>query len=107
SAIGSFSICIFAFLIAFLLDRKVRDTDQLALTTGARIIGKINNIVPNNEDLKTVWEDGKSSEDYALYKDMIRSLRFEIDNSLRIDNKKIIGVTSLYNQGGASFIASS
>jgi len=107
SGLGSFSICIFAFVVAFLLDRKVRTSDQLALATRKRIIGQINNIVPNNKDLKTVWEGGKPSEDYALYKDMIRSLRFEIDSSLKSDNKKIIGVTSLYNQAGASFIASS
>ncbi len=107
SGIGSFSTCVFVLIIVFLLDRKVRTFDQLAMTTRKRIIGQINNIVPNNTDLKTVWEQDKSNKDYSLYKDLIRSLRFEIDSSLKSDYKQIIGVTGLFDNSGSSFISSS
>src|SRR5690554_1360885 len=107
SGVGSFGTCIFIFAIAFLLDGKVRTSEQLASTTRTRIIGQINTIVPNDTDLKTVWEEGKSTTDYSLYKDLIRSLRFEIDASLKEDGKQIFGVTGLYNNSGSSFISSS
>lgn len=104
---SSLGTCIFVLAIAFLLDRKIRTSDQLAMITQNKIIGQINNIVPNNKDLKTVWEEGKSTEDYSLYKDLVRSLRFEIDTSLKADGQKIIGITGVHNNSGASFIASS
>lgn len=107
AGMGSFGTCIFVFAIAFLLDRKIRTSDQLALTTRKRIVGQINTIVPNDTDLKTVWEDGKSTKDYSLYKDLIRSLRFEIDASLKEDDKQIFGVTGLFSNSGSSFISSS
>src|SRR5690606_3923358 len=84
---GSLISCVFAFAIAILLDKTVRTSDQLAVTTRKRIIGQINRIVPNSTDLKTVWEENESNSDYTLYKDLTRSLRFEIDNSLKADNK--------------------
>ena len=104
---GSFGTCIFVLFIAFLLDRRVRTSVELALVTHKKILGQINNIVPNNKDLKTVWEEGKSTEDYSLYKDLVRSLRFEIDSSMKVDNNKIVGVTGIHDNSGASFIASS
>src|SRR5690606_36611424 len=75
--------------------------------TRKRIIGQINRRVPNSTDLKTVWEESESNSDYTLYKELTRSLRFEIDNSLKADNKQIIGVSGLFNSSGSSFISSS
>jgi len=104
---GSLGICVFVLLIVFLMDRKVRTSFDLALVTNRKILGQINNIVPNNKELKMVWEEGKSTEDYSLYKDLIRSIRFEIDSSLKVDNNQIVGVTGIHDNSGTSFIASS
>lgn len=107
AGMGSFATYILALAIAFLLDRKVRTSVELAVITNKRILGQINDIVPNDKDLKTVWEEGKSTKDYSLYKDLVRSLRFEIDTSMKADNNKIVGVTGIHDNSGASFIASS
>jgi len=107
AGIGAFGLCIFILAIGFLLDRKVRDSDQLIQVTNRKVIGIINQIVPNNKDLKTIWEEGETSRDYLVYKDLLRSLRFEIDTALKADNKQVIGITSLFDNGGSSFIASS
>lgn len=107
SGVGAFGTCVFIFAIAFLLDRKVRTSEQLSEATNRRIIGQINSIIPNDTDLKTVWEDGMTTSDYALYKDLTRSLRFEIDKCLKQDEKQIFGVTGLFNNSGSSFISSS
>lgn len=104
---GSLGICVFVLLIIFLMDRKVRTSFDLALVTNRKILGQINNIVPNNKELKMVWEEGKSTEDYSLYKDLIRSIRFEIDSSLKADNNQIVGITGIHDNSGTSFIASS
>jgi len=107
AGIGSFGTCLFILIIGFLLDQKIRTSEQLVQATGNRILGQINNIVPNNTDLKTVWAEGKSTKDYSLYKDLIRSLRFEIDSSLKTDQQQIIGITGLFTSSGSSFISSS
>src|SRR5690606_9472040 len=89
------SVCILA--IAFILDRKVRDSDQLIHITNKKVIGIINKIVPNDKDLKSIWEESETSKDYELYKDLLRSLRFEIDRTLKNEKKQIIGITSLFD----------
>lgn len=107
AGVGALAVCVFTLVIAFLLDRKIRDSDQLIHLTNRKVIGIINKIVPNNKDLKTIWEENETSKDYLIYKDLLRSLRFEIDTVLRTDNKQIIGVTSLFDNAGSSFISSS
>lgn len=99
------SMCVLA--ISSLLDHKVRDSDQLIHITNKKVIGIINKIVPNDKDLKTIWEENETSKGYLIYKDLLRSLRFEIDGVLKAENKQIIGVTSLFDSSGSSFISSS
>jgi len=107
SGVGSLSTC-FLFLIgSSLLDKKIRSTDDLSLVTKSKVIGQINNIVPNDTDLRTVWESGESTNDYKLYKDLTRALRFEIDNALKKDDDRILGITALCDNAGTSFISSS
>jgi succinoglycan biosynthesis transport protein ExoP len=107
SGFGTFSVCILFLASAFMLDRRVNDSEQLSQITKHNVIGVVNKIIPNNTDLKTIWENSKTTIDYAVYKDLLRSLRFEIDGVLKGENKKVIGITSLYDNAGSSFIASS
>lgn len=107
AGVGALGLSICVLAIAFLLDRKVRDSGQLIQLTDRKVIGVINRIIPNDKDLKTIWEEHETSKDYMVYKDLLRSLRFEIDNVLKNEGKQIIGVTSLFDQGGSSFISSS
>ena len=107
SGFGSFSVCLFFLVGAFVLDRRVVDSNQLIRMTDKKVIGVVNRIVPNNMDLRTIWEKSETSKDYAIYKDLLRSLRFEIDASMKAEGKKVIGVTSLFDNAGSSFIASS
>src|SRR5690606_25968310 len=86
AGIGVLGMCICILAIGFLLDRKVRDSDQLIQITNRKVIGIINQIVPNDKDLRTIWEEGETSKDYLIYKDLLRSLRFEIDGALKTDN---------------------
>src|SRR5690606_24636045 len=107
AAFGAFGTCILVLIIAFLLDQKIWDPEQLKGITQKRVLGVINKIVPNDKDLKTIWEEDGVSKDYVTYKELLRSLRFEIDKDLKSDNKQIIGITGLFSGAGSSFIASS
>lgn len=107
AAFASLCVCLFILIIAFLLDNKIRSSEQLTHLTKQRILGVINRIVPNDKDLSTIWEEGNVSKDYATYKDLLRSLRFEIDEAMRLENKQILGVTGLFESSGSSFITSS
>lgn len=107
AAIGAEGTVIFALFLAFLLDRRVWDSEQLIEITDKRLLGVVNKIVPNDKDLKTIWEDNNNSKDYIRYKDLVRSLRFEVEELLRAEKKQIIGIVGLYDNSGASFIASS
>lgn len=107
AAFAALCTCVFILIVAFLLDNKIRNSVQLTHITNKRILGVINKIVPNDKDLNTIWEEGHVSKDYSTYKDLLRSLRFEIDEILRLENKQIVGITGLFESSGSSFITSS
>ncbi|HEY0770190.1 MAG TPA: lipopolysaccharide biosynthesis protein, partial [Sphingobacteriaceae bacterium] len=56
-------------------------------------------------DMKLIWNNNSDSK-YSLYKDMLRSLRFEIDHQLSLNNN-VLGITSLRPGEGKTFLARS
>lgn len=107
SGFGSLSVCMFFLIGAFVLDRKIVDINQLFHVTDRKVLGVVNRIIPNDMDLRTIWEKKETSKDYAIYKDLLRSLRFEIEATIKTEGDKVVGVTSLFDNAGSSFIASS
>ena len=107
SAVASFAICFSAILIIFLLDNSVNTPSQLQKLTKSRVLGKLNFIKGNHTNVREIWKEESDNSEFFIYKDLLRSLRFEIDQLLSADNKNILGITSLFRGEGKTFLASS
>jgi len=107
SGIATFSFCFVALVVLFLLDRSILDLAQLARQTGGPVLGSLNMIKADQKDPRTIWNDEGTNHDFNIYKDLLRSLRFEIDKEMTNHNVQILGITSLNAGEGKSFLASS
>lgn len=106
AGISSFFICFFSVFILFLLDHTVNNRQQLAYATKSPVLGHLNYIENTDRNIRNIWKDNKD-EEYSTFKDLLRSLRFEVAEVFAKEGKKILGVTSLDENEGKSFIAGS
>lgn len=107
SAVASFTVCFCAILVVFLLDNSVNTPFQLQKLTNSRVLGKLNLINSKNVHVRAIWKDEGHNSEFIIYKDLLRSLRFEIDQLLSADKSNILGITSLCKGEGKTFLASS
>ncbi|KQS32296.1 lipopolysaccharide biosynthesis protein [Pedobacter sp. Leaf194] len=105
SGFGSFAICLGFVLVIFFLDDKIVTSQQLASATKSKTIGMLNQIEGDERRIREIWSDTTGNGNYELYRDMLRSLRFEINGALDVDDSKILGITSLGNEVGKTFTA--
>lgn len=109
TAISWFASLVFILtilLVLSLLDHSIKTSSQLAAITGKPVIGGINRIRDSEKDLRVIWDESNEREDHVFYRDLLRSLRFELDKSLS-ENENVIGVTSLSDGEGKTFLTSS
>lgn len=106
AAIASFMVCFVSLVMSFLLDTAIYSPMQLAKETGSPVVGSLNHIKAENKEPKDIWNDDHLNPEYTIFKDLVRSLRFELDRELTNTNSQILGITSLGNKAGKSFIAS-
>ncbi|WP_026630352.1 LPS biosynthesis protein [Dyadobacter alkalitolerans] len=102
SGVISFTFCVFVFFILFYLDKSIRYPLQLANTTDRPVLGYLNSL---GKDSGLSFSGMNSSDGKAirLYKNLVRSIRYELDSEL--SDPKIIAVTSLSNDvGKTSFV---
>lgn len=107
SGFAGFSLCLSFLTIMFMTDRRIKDSAALAQATKQEVIGNLNLITEDNKDLRDIWQDDDTRVNYSVYKDLLRSLRFEIDKRITAQHFKVLGVTSLNQGDGKTFIAGS
>ncbi|PTS99846.1 lipopolysaccharide biosynthesis protein, partial [Pedobacter sp. HMWF019] len=95
SGVASFMICFMYVLVLFLLDNSINTVAQLQKVTGAHVLGALNYIKGSDKEVRSMWKNEASNPEFAKYTDLLRSLRFDIDQFLSKDGSKILGVTSL------------
>lgn len=105
AGISSLMFCVAAVFILFILDSSIVSVSQLELATKSRSLGIVNFIDRDVNSISTIWNNKESFQDYATFKDLIRSLRFEISNKMDANGCKILGVTSLVSGEGKTFIS--
>lgn len=105
SGIGSFFICFGYIFLVFMLDNKIKSSSQLANATKSNTVGVLNKIEGNERSIREIWNDKTGNANYEIYRDMLRSLRFEITEKMDEDKSKILGITSLQAEEGKTFIA--
>nr|WP_245723785.1 AAA family ATPase [Pedobacter steynii] len=107
SGISSFSFCLLVIFSIFLLDHTVNNAKQLAGLNIGKVLGNINFIHEKDKDPRVIWGDNDQITDFIVFKDLMRSLRFEISKTLDLDSgTKILGVTSVKSGEGKTFFTS-
>ena len=105
SGIGSFGLCLGFLLVIFVTDRTIKTSQQLSSATKSKTIGVLNRISSNERNIRDIWNDKTENVNFEIYRDALRSLRFELSHELEKDDSKIIGITSLGFGEGKTFIS--
>lgn len=106
SGIASFGICFAFLLLSFISDRAIYSSAQLSRITGIPVLGALNFIGDENIDPRGIWKMEDANKQNKFYKDLLRSLRFEINKIMMADGSQILGITSLNSEEGKSFLSS-
>jgi len=102
SGVISLAFCVIILFIIFFFDDTIKDPAQLANSSGLPLLGQLNIISGGSLDLRKLW-DVEHREKMKQFKELIRSIRFEIDQELR--GEKVVAITSLANHEGKTVLA--
>jgi uncharacterized protein involved in exopolysaccharide biosynthesis len=99
-----FLLCIVILIIHNHFDNKIKDPIDLVSMTQLPVLGSLNLIDDPNPDLKKLW-DVEQRHKMKQFKELLRSVRFEIDQELK--GEKIFAITSLSEYEGKTLLATS
>ncbi|RYU92057.1 lipopolysaccharide biosynthesis protein [Mucilaginibacter terrigena] len=97
----SFAFCVIVLFGIFFFDDTIKEPRDLVNRTHLPLLGHLNTVM-GSLDLKKLW-DVEHRDKMKLFKELIRSIRFEIDQELR--GEKVLGITSLANHEGKTVLA--
>lgn len=98
SVVASFAICFCLLFIIHILDHSINDEKELKKVTNAKVLGELNFIKPKDRDIETIWKQDFDVGDYITYKNLLRATRFEVNKLTNLEDKKILGITSLTSE---------
>lgn len=102
SFVGSLFACIFWLFILFYIDDTIKTPTELVNKTQLPLLGYLNKIQGETLDLKKLW-DVEHRDKMKTFKELLRSIRFEIDQELRGD--KVLAITSIEATEGKTLLA--
>ncbi len=104
SGLISLLICLLVLFIIFYLDDDIKGPADLVSKTQLPLLGSLNTISGPEPDLRKFW-DVENRQWMQQFKELLRSVRFEIDQELK--GEKILGITSLTAGEGKTLLAAS
>ncbi|MCX2574873.1 exopolysaccharide transport family protein [Pedobacter sandarakinus] len=104
SGLGSMALCLGFIFLMVIVDYSIKDVKELEHATKSFAIGSLNLLGGKERNIRNIWHDKSDNKKYAVYKEQIRSIRFEIFNQMDADKYKILGITSLGLGAGKTFI---
>jgi len=104
SGVSSLILCLLVLFILFYLDDTIKEPVDLVNKTQLPLLGSLNTISGPKPDLKKLW-DVENRQRMQQFKELLRSVRFEIDQELK--GEKILGITSLGPGEGKTLLATS
>lgn len=105
SGIGSLALCMAVLLIMTVVDRSTNTVSQLASATKSKVLGALVKIEGDERYIREIWNDKSGNKNYELYRDHLRSLRFDISEKMDSDKTEILGITSLLPGAGKTLTA--
>jgi Mrp family chromosome partitioning ATPase len=103
SGIISFVFCIAVFFVLFLLDSSLKAPRDLANNTKVPVIGYLNLLESKSIDLNKVWADRDKNADVRMFRNLLQSIRFEVEGELQ--NDKILLINSITGGEGKTYLS--
>ncbi|NCD72253.1 exopolysaccharide transport family protein [Mucilaginibacter agri] len=103
SGIVSFVFCIAVFFVLFLLDTSLKAPRDLANKTKTPVLGYLNLLNTASIDLNKVWHDRQNTPDVATFRNLLQSIRFEIETEMQDD--KVLLVNSITKGEGKTYLS--
>ena len=104
SAVVSLIICLLVLFVLYYLDDTVKEPIDLVNRTQLPLLGSLCIISGPKPDLRKLW-DVENRQRMQAFKELLRSVRFEIDQELK--GGKILAITSLGHGEGKTLLATS
>ncbi|MBA3828341.1 MAG: lipopolysaccharide biosynthesis protein [Taibaiella sp.] len=101
SGIISFVFCVLVFFVLFYFDRSISTPAQLANASGLPVIGYLN-LERGRLDINQIWNNPSPTKPMRTFKDLLRSLRFEVESDL--GKGKVVAITSMVHGEGKTFV---
>jgi uncharacterized protein involved in exopolysaccharide biosynthesis/Mrp family chromosome partitioning ATPase len=99
-----FVVCLVVLFVLYYLDDDIRQPSDLVNRTQLPLLGSLNVIHGPKPDLKKLW-DVEHRHKMQHFKELLRSIRFEIDQELK--GEKVLGITSLGVNEGKTLLTTS
>lgn len=103
AGIISFVFCLAALFVIFYLDDSIQNATELANKTNLPVLAYLPYINTSMLDLTNLWKNGEGNRITIAFKNLLRSLRFEVEREM--GNKKLLVVTSLSDGEGKTLIS--
>ena len=102
SGVASLVLCLMVLFVLFYLDDNIKEPYELVTRTQLPLLGSLSTISGPKPDLKKLW-DVENRQRMKQFKELLRSVRFEIDQELK--GEKVLGITSLCAGEGKTLLA--
>lgn len=103
AGVGSFAVCVVVLFAIFFLDNTVKTAKELANRTKIPVLGYLNLLDNKVIDFRKIWESNDPDKNIRTFKNLLRSLRYEIDNDMQ--GEKILLVNSFKANEGKTVVA--
>lgn len=109
SGVLSEVFCLLVLFALFYFDHTIRIPTDLADATQIPVLGKLNLVTETNIDFNLIGNHLQSTEEMQQFSNLLRSIRYEIDNELDVQENetegKVLAITSLKAGEGKSLVA--
>jgi succinoglycan biosynthesis transport protein ExoP len=102
SGVATGIFCVIILFVIFFLDDGIKNPNQLANATSLPVLGYLNLVSGTSLDLRKLW-DIEHRDKMQEFKDLLRAIRFEIDQEL--DGEKVLAITSMKEGEGKTLLA--
>jgi uncharacterized protein involved in exopolysaccharide biosynthesis/Mrp family chromosome partitioning ATPase len=109
SFVVSFILCFLVIFIMFYFDSSIQSPEQLKNLVDINILGSLNFIKGSRVSLKDLWDQrvsDMSDKNAQVFKNALRSIRYEIENRMS-DESRVISITSLDEGEGKTVLTES
>ena len=104
SGIVPIVLYVIVLFVVFYLDDTLKVPTQLADKTNIPVLGYLPMLAKTSSlNLQAIWEITSSKRELQAYKDLLRSIRFELEQEMKDD--KILTLTSIAASEGKTFVA--